>query len=302
MLEDLITPERPLALVGCGRMGGAMLAGWRQAGLADRAVRVVTRPASPGAASAGGASSAGDALSAGGAGEALAGVPVLAGAAALAGQRPSLVVLAVKPQQLAGLGPDLAAALDARVPVISVLAGVPLAGLAAALGDRPLIRAMPNTPAAIGRGVTSMVANAAGAPWLDRARTLLGVLGSVVVLAAEEQMDAATALAGSGPAYVFHLVEALAAAGVAEGLPEATARALARATVAGAGALLDADDRDAAALRQAVTSPGGTTQAGLDVLMRPAGLTTLMAETVHAATARSRALGRETAPARPSAD
>jgi pyrroline-5-carboxylate reductase len=151
---------------------------------------------------------------------------------------------------------------------------------------------MPNTPAAVGRGITALVCNAhAGAGALDLAEALMGAVGQTVRLDDETQMDAVTAVSGSGPAYVFLVIEALAAAGEAEGLSPGLALALARATVAGAGALAESTDRAPDALRVDVTSPGGTTAAALGILMEEdTGLPTLMRRAVAAAATRSRAL------------
>jgi pyrroline-5-carboxylate reductase len=171
------------------------------------------------------------------------------------------------------------------------MAGRTLAFLADALPGAALVRAMPNTPAAIGRGITVAVANA-GVSDAQRALVdaLLSAVGAVEWVADEALMDAVTALSGSGPAYVFLLAETMAQAGVAAGLPPALAATLARATVAGAGELLHRSPLDAATLRQNVTSPGGTTAAALDVLMAKDGLAPLMRRAIAAATARSREL------------
>ena len=161
------------------------------------------------------------------------------------------------------------------------------------LGDRtPVIRAMPNTPAAVGQGITAIIGNArASAAQLDLAEELLSAIGEVVRLEAEAQMDAVTGVSGSGPAYVFHMIEALAAAGEAQGLAPELAMQLAKATVAGAGALAMQAEETPEQLRINVTSPNGTTQAGLEVLMDEArGLPALMAATVKAAADRSREL------------
>jgi pyrroline-5-carboxylate reductase len=176
---------------------------------------------------------------------------------------------------------------------LSVAAGTPIAAFEDTLGAQsPVIRAMPNTPAAIGRGITVIVGNAhATAAHLDMAETLLRAVGQVVRLDAEQQMDAVTAVSGSGPAYVFHLIEALAAAGVSEGLPDDLAMALAKATVGGAGQLAEDAPEDPAQLRINVTSPSGTTQAALEVLMNETdGFPALMRRAVKAAAARSREL------------
>ena len=175
--------------------------------------------------------------------------------------------------------------------VVSVAAGTPLRLFEAAFGaGTPVVRAMPNTPAAVGQGITALAANAAaGTEGLATAEALLSAVGRVVRLAEEAQMDAVTGVSGSGPAYVFHLVEALARAGEDAGLAPDLAMALARQTVAGAGALLAASEESAEQLRVNVTSPQGTTAAGLEVLM--AELPDLMRRTVAAAAARSRELG-----------
>ncbi|MEL6267396.1 MAG: pyrroline-5-carboxylate reductase, partial [Pseudomonadota bacterium] len=203
---------------------------------------------------------------------------------------PDVAVLAVKPQMMAEAAPALAGFGGGGTLIVSIAAGTPIARFEALFGPgTPVVRAMPNTPAAVARGITAIVANAtAGAAGLDRAEALLAVVGEVVRLGAEAEMDAVTGLSGSGPAYVFHLIEALAAAGEAEGLAPDLAMRLARATVSGAGALAGASAETPETLRRNVTSPGGTTAAGLAVLM-PA-LPDLMARTVAAAAARSREL------------
>jgi pyrroline-5-carboxylate reductase len=178
---------------------------------------------------------------------------------------------------------------------LSVAAGTPIAAYEAVLGSKtPIIRAMPNTPAAVGRGITAIVANGqATARHMDMAENLLAAVGQVVRLDHEGQMDAVTAVSGSGPAYVFHLIETLAAAGEAEGLPPEMAMKLAKATVAGAGALAEAAEEDPAQLRVNVTSPGGTTAAALAVLMEESsGFPKLLRHAVRAAADRSRELGK----------
>jgi pyrroline-5-carboxylate reductase len=171
------------------------------------------------------------------------------------------------------------------------MAGRTLQFLEAALPDAAVIRAMPNTPAAIGRGITVAVANArVSSEQRALVHTLLSAVGAVEWAPHEALMDAVTALSGSGPAYVFLLAEAMARAGVAAGLPPALAETLARATVAGSGELLHRSPLDAATLRQHVTSPGGTTAAALDVLMAQDGLEPLMTKAIAAATKRSRDL------------
>lgn len=259
---------RGLVLVGCGRMGGALLDGWLKNGLAAGAVHVVD-PNARAELSDLGISVNGD-------------LP----------ESPAVLVLAVKPQMMADVLPRLSVGADTLV--ISVAAGVTLAAYAAAFPAAAIVRAMPNTPAAIGQGITAIIGNAkAAAPQLALAEGLLSAVGRVVRLDAEDQMDAVTALSGSGPAYVFHLIEAMAAAGQAEGLSPALALELARVTVAGAGALAVSTDDDPATLRENVTSPGGTTAAGLRHLMDgESGLPPLMRRTIAAAAERGRELGK----------
>lgn len=246
-------------------MGSAMLAGWLARGVAPESVSVIDPAPS----------------------DWLRGTGVRLGAA---GTPPGVAVIAVKPQVMDDALPVLT---GGDILFVSVAAGVPIARFEAALGrEARIVRAMPNTPAAVGRGITAIVANdAAGAAGLDAAETLLSAVGEVVRLEDEDQIDAVTAVSGSGPAYAFHLIETMTAGGVAEGLPEALARRLATATVAGAGALASGVAEDAATLRRNVTSPNGTTQAALEVLMDPArGFPALVPEAIAAAARRSREL------------
>ncbi|GLK65800.1 pyrroline-5-carboxylate reductase [Paracoccus kondratievae] len=259
---------RGLVLVGCGRMGSALLQGWLKQGLAASAVHVIDPNPRPELSALG--------ISVNGA------LPA----------DPAVLVIAVKPQMMADVLPRLA--VGESTLVVSVAAGVTLAAYERAFPAAPIVRAMPNTPAAIGQGVSAIIGNAkAGAAELELAEALMSAVGRVVRLESEGQMDAVTALSGSGPAYVFHMIEAMAAAGEAEGLPPALALELARATVAGAGALAVHEDEDPARLREAVTSPGGTTAAGLKELMDPeTGLPPLMRRTIAAAAERGRELGK----------
>ncbi|MEM7526174.1 MAG: pyrroline-5-carboxylate reductase [Pseudomonadota bacterium] len=270
-MTDLAAAVPSLLLLGCGKMGSAMLEGWLAGGMAPSAVQVI-EPAPT------------DWL-VGLAGDGLVLNPEHP-------QPASVAVLAVKPQMMGAAAPALSGFGGGATLMLSIAAGTPIAAFEAMFGaGTPVVRAMPNTPAAIGRGITALVGNAtAGEAGLSTAEALLEPVGATVRLETEDQMDAVTGLSGSGPAYVFHLIEALAAAGEAEGLSPALAMRLARATVSGAGALADASEESAATLRQNVTSPGGTTAAGLSELM-PA-LPDLMRRTVAAAAARSRALGR----------
>jgi pyrroline-5-carboxylate reductase len=210
-----------------------------------------------------------------------------------AGPTCDVLVLAVKPQTfeaaLAGGARDL---IGSDTLIVSIMAGVSAARLEALCGTGRVMRAMPNTPGAIGKGVTGLF-RGPGASAADAALAcdLLAPLGAVEPLPTEAAMDALTAVSGSGPAYVFLLAEALAAAGEAEGLTPDLAARLARATLVGSAALLDAGDVRPEALRKAVTSPQGTTAAALDVLMAEGGLVDLMTRAVRAAAARSRELG-----------
>ena len=202
------------------------------------------------------------------------------------------IVVAIKPQVAPEVVPTLAPYLGGNTVVVSIMAGRTIAFLEGALSrDAAIVRAMPNTPAAIGRGITVAVPNTRVS---QRQRELVSMLlsatGAVEWIDDEALMDAVTAVSGSGPAYVFLLAEALAWAGAASGLPPDLAARLARATVAGSGELLHRSQLDPATLRQNVTSPGGTTAAALNVLMGPDGLDALMTRAVAAATQRSREL------------
>lgn len=254
-----------ILLIGCGRMGGAMARAWS----ASERVYVYDPQA-------------GD-------------VPGTVRIERLSSESlpmPLTVVVAVKPQVLADVLPQLAPFARAGCLVLSVVAGATLARFGEALGaDARLIRTMPNTPAAIGRGVTAAVA-APGVTAADRDRAdeLLRALGQTLWLADEDQMDAVTAVSGSGPAYFYRFTEALARAGEACGLPADAAMALARATFTGAAALADTTDDPLDALRIEVTSPGGTTAAALGELDREGAIDRLVARAVRAAAARSQEL------------
>ncbi|HVA11953.1 MAG TPA: pyrroline-5-carboxylate reductase [Stellaceae bacterium] len=263
-------PARGILLVGCGKMGGALLAGWKRRRLTQPLAVVEPQPVAlpPG-------------------------VKRYAAPDGLPRRyAPAAVVLAVKPQSLAATLPAYQRLADGNTVFLSIAAGKTLRFFARALGeDAALVRAMPNTPAAIGRGIAVACAN-------DRVTAaqralcfkLLGAVGEVAWVEDEALLDPVTAVSGSGPAYVFLLIECLAEAGIAAGLPGDLAMTLARATVAGSGELARRSSEDAAQLRRNVTSPGGTTEAALKVLMGDGGLATLMRRAIAAATARSRAL------------
>lgn len=261
---------RGLVLLGCGKMGSAMLEGWLAQGVPAAAVWVIDPNPS-------------DWVRA-------TGVHLNADLP----DDPAIVLIAVKPQMMGAALPALRA-LGTAPLYLTVAAGTTMATYEAALGDSiRLVRAMPNTPAAVGRGITAIVGNRHAAPAdLDLAEALLSAVGQVVRLEGEHQMDAVTAVSGSGPAYVFHLIEALAAAGVAQGLAPDLAMQLARATVTGAGELAHRAPETAEQLRINVTSPGGTTAAALAVLMDPeTGFPPLLARAVKAAADRGRELGQ----------
>ena len=203
------------------------------------------------------------------------------------------MLVAVKPQMMAEALPTLQAMGNGKTLFVSVAAGTTIAYFERRAGrGHPIVRAMPNTPAAISHGITAIVQMRRQGAGLDEAEALLSAVGEVVRLESEAQIDAVTGVSGSGPAYVFHLIETLAAAGEAQGLPAALAMQLAKATVAGAGALAMQAEETPTQLRVNVTSPNGTTQAGLEVLMDETnGFPALLARAVKAATERSEELG-----------
>ncbi len=263
-----------LVLLGCGKMGSAMLQGWLAQGVDPRAVAILDPYPS----------------------EWVSGL--VADGVVLNGDlpaAPAVVIVAVKPQMMGDALPRLQALGNGETVFISVAAGTPISAFEAVLGgETPIIRAMPNTPAAVSKGITALIGNGKSAEAdLMMAEGLLQAVGQTVRLENESQMDAVTAVSGSGPAYVFHLIETLAAAGAAEGLPEALAMQLAKATVAGAGVLAEEAAEDPSQLRVNVTSPAGTTAAALDVLMdQEAGFPPLLKRAVQAAADRSRELGQ----------
>jgi len=260
-----------LVLVGAGKMGGAMLDGWLALKLPPKKV-VVIEPQPSRAIKA--LAKRGVRINPKG--------PIKDVAA---------LVIAVKPQAAAEAIPPLAPMVSRKTVAVSIMAGKTLAFLEGALPGAAIVRAMPNTPAAIGRGITVAVPNAkVSAGGRRLANLLLGATGAVEWAPDEALMDAVTAVSGSGPAYVFLLAETMARAGVAAGLPKPLADKLARATVAGSGELLHRSPLDAATLRENVTSPGGTTAAALGVLMAGDGLDPLMTRAVAAATRRGREL------------
>ena len=269
--------DGPVVLAGAGKMGTALLSGWLGRGLEPRNV-IIQEPNLAGEAA--------KLVSEHG----ITAVPAILALPST----PSVILVAVKPQAMDSLLPSLAKLVGPATVVMSVAAGKSIASFERALPKgTAVVRAMPNTPAAIGRGISGAVANAeTTAAQKQVCEDLLGAVGDVVWLDDEALIDAVTAVSGSGPAYVFLLTEALANAGKAAGLDASTAMQLARATVSGAGELLARSESDPATLRQNVTSPGGTTAAALAVLMQDGhGLKELMTEAVLAAQKRSRELG-----------
>lgn len=265
--------DRPLLLIGCGKMGGAMLEGWLARGLAPAKTYVVEPAGAP-------------TLSA-------RGVNVLASLDAVpAGLDPAAVVVAVKPQTMDKVLPALGAIAGPGCLVLSIAAGKRIALFEAALpAGVPVVRAMPNTPAAVGRGMTVLVAGAAaGAAERDLAGRLCAAVGEIGWVEDEGLIDVVTALSGGGPAYVFLLIEVLAKAGEKLGLDAGLAMRLARETVSGSGELARLSAEPADQLRRNVTSPAGTTERALNVLMAADGLQPLFDAAIAAATARSREL------------
>jgi len=258
-----------ILLVGLGKMGGAMLAGWREQGLRQAVAVDPALPAAPGPE-----------------------VSVVAGGADVpAGFAPAAVVLAVKPQHADAALPLFARYAGSAV-FLSIMAGRTAASLRRTLGERAaIVRAMPNTPAAIRQGITVACAGAAVSDaQRELCDTLLSAIGKVAWVDDEALLDPVTAVSGGGPAYVFLLAELLERAAVEQGIPADLARLMARQTVAGAGALLAASSEDAAVLRKAVTSPKGTTERALAVLMADDAWPALLSRAIAAATARSREL------------
>lgn len=269
--------SRTIAFIGGGRMAQALAAGFCNASLVTAAEVTVFDPVAE----------ARDRIAA-----RVPGVRFAATGAEAAAAAP-LVVLAVKPQQAAAASAEIATALRPDATLVSIVAGLPLARLATLTGTPRIVRVMPNTPSLVGRGV-SVVCAAPAVPDADRAR-IVALLGSVghVHEADESLMDAVTGLSGSGPGFLALVVEALAKGGERAGLPADLALALAVETFAGTGALLEETRESPAAIRAQVTSPGGTTLAGLAVL-ESRGLAAALADAVVAATARARELGRGT--------
>lgn len=269
-----MTAIGPVMLIGAGKMGMALAQGWLQAGLAPS--NLVLVDPHPSEATLALAEDYGLTLNA----EAV-------------GLHPNVLVIAVKPQVVDPVLEALRPVVGPRTLVVSIAAGIGIAQLARGLDTDRIVRTMPNTPAQVGKGMTGAVAGP-GADDADRetANLLMTAVGKVAWFENEGDLDAVTAVSGSGPAYVFHLVEALAEAGRRQGLSHIIAMELARQTVVGAAALMEADRASATTLRENVTSPNGTTAAALAVLMDEPGLTDLVDRAVAAARRRSEELGQ----------
>lgn len=270
--------ERPLVLVGAGKMGGALLSGWLEHGLSPAQVFVL-EPAP--------ASEIEELVAA-------RNIALNASVRDIAAARPAVVLIAVKPQAMGEVLPALSLLVHPETLFISIAAGTGLHRLKELLGaEVHAVRTMPNTPVAIGRGITIACANERATPaQREIAQQLFAAVGEVGWVESEAHFDAVTAISGSGPAYVFYMVECLAAAGEALGLDPATAMKLARETVSGSGEMLHRSPEAASQLRANVTSPGGTTAAALDVLMGEGGLSPLLRRAALAARDRGRALGK----------
>jgi len=265
--------ERPFVLIGAGKMGGAMLSGWMAEGIDPSAV-VVCDPGPP--------EEVAEIISRNG---------ILLVPEPPADLYPSLVMIAVKPQLMDVVLPKVAPSIKPDTLVLSVAAGTPIRAFESAFGTVPVARAMPNTPAMVGRGITAVYPNAqVNADHKATIDKLLSAVGQVVWLSDESEIDLVTGVSGSGPAYVFWMAECLTEAGEAAGLSPDTARKLAVATVTGAGELMHQSQEDPSVLRKNVTSPNGTTAAALEVLMAEHGLKPLMTRAVAAAARRAKEL------------
>ncbi len=264
-----------VCLIGAGNMGGAMLAGWLEGGLLPKQVTVVDP-------------SPREDIT-----KKFTALGVSIQSAPPSGYQPDVLIIAVKPQMMDKVLPGLASMIGSNTVSVSVAAGTTIATIEKHLGQSSIVRAMPNTPALLRRGIT------VGCPndhVTDQQRQnvskLLAAIGKVEWVDSEGQIDAVTAVSGSGPAYVFHLAEAMAAAGIAQGLSPELANKLARETIAGAGEMLSQLPDDASTLRENVTSPNGTTAAALAVMMSERGLMDLMARAIEAAYKRSQELAK----------
>jgi pyrroline-5-carboxylate reductase len=273
LAEQTLKDIGPVVLVGAGKMGLAMARGWIASGLPPERLVLVDPMA-------------GDAA------RAFAADNDVRLLATIDGVLTHVLVLAVKPQNMIAVMQQVLPSVGRHTLVISIAAGISLHTLAAGLDTDRVVRAMPNTPAQLGKGITGAVGLRISGADREVANLLLRAAGDVVWFDAENMIDAVTAVSGSGPAYVFYMVEALAVAAMRQGFDPAQAMHFARQTIIGAAALLEADDSPPSLLRENVTSPKGTTAAALSVLMAADGLEPLMERAVRAARHRSEELGR----------
>ncbi len=263
----------PVVLVGAGNMGGAMLRGWLSSGIEAQSIAVIDPSPSP-------------AMQ-----DYLSDQNVAVHGTAPTGVSASALFLAVKPQLMGKVLPSVTPLVGAETVCVSIAAGTSMAEMSRHLGDVAIVRAMPNTPAMIGRGITAALPNArVTSGQHDLTGRLLSVCGPVEWVGTEDAIDAVTAVSGSGPAYVYYVTECMAEAGRKLGLDADLAMRLARATVAGAGELIHRSDEDAHVLRRNVTSPGGTTAAALEVMMKDEALQGVFDEALAAAKRRAHEL------------
>jgi len=277
MNQSRIVLPGPLVLVGCGKMGGALLRGWLSRGVPGKDVFVID-PAPRDLADV-----------------QARGVSVLTSFAALPPDlKPGMILLAIKPQFMDEALPAYRRFADQGAVFLSIAAGKTVAYLKEKLGPKAVvIRSMPNTPAAVGRGMSVILRDPKVAPaTLDLCGQLLSAVGEIGWIDEEDQINAVTAVSGGGPAYVFLLIECLAEAGRAAGLPADLAMQLARETVVGSGELAHQSSETATQLRQAVMSPKGTTLEAINILMAPDGLQPLMNKAIAAATRRGREIAK----------
>lgn len=272
MEEEII--QRGLILYGSGKMGCALLKGWLDSGLSEKSIGVIEPEPNYWLKS------------------------LRANGLNLNGNlpnKPLFCILAVKPQIINDILIDVKRMLVDDTIILSVMAGIRLKVLQRHFGNHvPIIRAMPNTPALIKKGITSIIESSpVTESQMMLAERIFNTVGKTIRLKKESHMDAVTAISGSGPAYVFYFIEALKEAGIAQGLSHDLALKLACTTVSGAGQLADISSDDPKKLREDVTSPRGTTQAALDILMEDkAGLKFLINRAVKAAADKSRELGK----------
>lgn len=262
-----------ICLIGAGNMGGAMLAGWLESGISAERINVVDPVPS----------------------EKMVAIFAETGVdhftSATDAPISDVLIVAVKPQIIQKVLSSLTNMIGENTVVVSVAAGTTISTIGKHVGDVAIVRAMPNTPSLMRRGMTGCFANGRTmASQVEQVTHLLSAIGKVVWVENESQIDAVTAVSGSGPAYVFHLAECMAKAGVEAGLPEAVAELLARETIAGAGEMLSQLEDSSAQLRKNVTSPNGTTAAALNVFMNEQKMQSLVSQAIMAAKKRSEEL------------